>query len=217
MLLIFDCDGVVVDSMLIHNEVEAETYKRYGIDIPVRELARRFAGVPLQNVFKLLEKETGIHIPPHEEDVIEANKVDVITQRLQPVSGIREALDVLNDIPRCIASGSPPPSLKHMLTLTNLYDQFAPYIFSSTMVQHGKPAPDLFLHAANVVGHKPQDCVVIEDGIQGVRAARAAGMRVIGFTGGSHCDVGHAAQLVGEGVEFTFSDMRELPKRLNEL
>ena len=79
------------------------------------------------------------------------------------------------------------------------------------MVPRGKPCPDLFLHAANEMGHAPETCLVIEDGVAGVKAGRAAGMRVFGFTGGSHCDHEHADRLKAAGAELVFSNMRELP------
>ena len=136
---------------------------------------------------------------------------------MKAIPRIHETLDALWDIPRCIASGSGVVSLKHMLSLVGLYDHFAPHIFSSEMVPRGKPAPDLFLFAANKMGVEPKECLVLEDGLAGIQGAKAAGMRVFGFVGGSHCDEGHGARLKDEGAEIVFSDMRELPSLLDGL
>jgi HAD superfamily hydrolase (TIGR01509 family) len=217
MLLIFDCDGVVLDSMPLHTEVESEVYKKYGIDIAPAELGRRFSGVPLVEEFKILSKETGIHIPPEVELEMGGLKKEVFARRLKTMPGIEDALERLNGIPRCIASGMRMEELAHSLGIVNLHLLFAPHIFSSEMVAKGKPSPDLFLFAAEQLEQSPAECVVIEDGIAGVQAARAAGMLAFGFVGGSHCDSDLSDRLMGEGAQLVFSDMRELPALVSEL
>lgn len=212
MLLIFDCDGVIVDSMVLHAEVEASVYRQVGITIPPVELKRRFAGVPLNEEFRILEKETGLTIPPGAEEEMERRKIPVFEEKLKVVPGIREALDALRDVPCCVASSARREGLAHVLNVVGLYDRFAPHVFSTDMVVHGKPAPDLFLYAALKVGVLPSDCVVIEDGAAGVQAGIAAGMRVFGFTGGCHCEPGDNGLLKAAGAELVFSDMRELPE-----
>lgn len=211
MLLIFDCDGVILDSMPLHTEVESAFYRSRGIDIKPQELVRRFSGVPLVEEFKILEQETGCKLPPELEVEITAMKKDVFRQRLQIIDGIDEVLQKLEDIPRCIATGMRLDELNHALNIVNLYGDFAPHLFSSEMVSKGKPAPDLFLHAAEKMNQPPKDCLVIEDGVPGVQAGRAAGMRVLGFIGGSHCDHEHAERLRAAGADLVFADMRELP------
>lgn len=215
MLLMFDCDGVVLDSMLLHSKVEAEVYAQIGIQISPEELIKRFSGISQDNVSRTLEKETGIKIPADIDDQIEKQKKIAFTERLRPMPGIVETLRKTVSIPRCIASGTGSDSLNHMLNVTNLYDCFAPNIFSSEMVSRGKPFPDLFLHAAGQMNHSPEDCLVIEDGDAGVRAAIAAGMRVFGFVGGSHCDKAHEERLAKLGAELVFSDMHKLPELIN--
>jgi HAD superfamily hydrolase (TIGR01509 family) len=212
MLLIFDCDGVVLDSMLLHGEVESEAYGKLGIKISPQELSRRFAGFPQADVSKVLEQETGCKVPPD----FDVEKEKIFTQHLKAIPHVSDVLDVLWDVPRCIASGTGVAALKHMLDLVGLYDQFAPHIFSSEMVVRGKPAPDLFLFAAKRMGVEPKDCLVLEDGIAGVQGAKAAGMRVFGFVGGSHCDAKHGDRLKDEGAEIVFSDMRELPSLIDQ-
>jgi beta-phosphoglucomutase-like phosphatase (HAD superfamily) len=113
-----------------------------------------------------------------------------------------------------VASSSQPERLRHTLGVTGLWPHFEPYVFSATMVRNGKPAPDLFLYAAEKMGAVPRDCVVIEDSRAGVAAGRAAGMRVLGFTGASHCAPGHDARLREAGADAVFTDMRRLPELL---
>ncbi len=216
MLMIFDCDGVVVDSMHLHTEVEAEAYQAIGINITPKELVRRFSGVSDAEVNRILAKETGIAIPSDIALQIDRRKEEVFTQRLKPVAGIRDALMQIGNVPRCIASGTGVDALDHMLEVVKLHDLFAPHIYSSEMVERGKPFPDLFLHAAGNMGHSPTACLVIEDGIAGVQAGKAAGMRVFGFVGGSHCDDGHGDRLKAVGAELIFSEMRELPSLIEQ-
>jgi HAD superfamily hydrolase (TIGR01509 family) len=132
-------------------------------------------------------------------------------RELKPIPGIRTALEKLSG-PRCIASSSKPERIRLSLSITGLLDQFEPHIYSATMVERGKPAPDLFLHAARDMGVQPDECLVIEDSPAGVEAANAAGMRVFGFTGGSHALAGGlAAALALLEPDAVFDDMRLLP------
>ena len=101
--------------------------------------------------------------------------------------------------------------ITHGLTCAGLYETLAPHIFSATQVERGKPAPDLFLFAAEQMRAQPSRCVVIEDSVPGVTGACAAGMKVLGFHGGSHCLPGHAEKLRAAGANVTFDDMRQLP------
>lgn len=211
MLLIFDCDGVILDSMRLHNEVESQLYKEQGILIEPAELGRRFSGVPIEEEFRILERETGRTLPGELEAEMAERKKRAFAERLQAMPGIGEVLDVLHGIPRCIASGTRLDELKYALDLVDMQHRFAPHVYSSELVPRGKPFPDLFLYAAAQVGFEPEQCLVIEDGVAGVQAACAAGMRVFGFTGGSHCDSEHHERLAGAGAELVFADMRQLP------
>lgn len=218
MLLIFDCDGVILDSMRLHNEVEADVYRKRGITIAPEELGRRFSGVPLSAEFKILEEEFGCVLDAQVEIEMAERKKEVFAERLQSMPGVAEMLDVMEHLPRCIASGTRTEELKYALDLVNLQVLFAPHVYSSDMVSRGKPFPDLFLFAAEQTGgHSPDRCLVIEDGVAGVQAGRAAGMHVFGFTGGSHCDSQHAERLRSAGAHLIFSDLRELPGLIEEL
>lgn len=211
MLLIFDCDGVVVDSMYLHTEVESEAFRSVGVDVSPKELTLRFSGVGDAEVHRVLSQETGRAIPPDIAQRIARRKKEVFAERLKPMAGIREVLTALGEKPRCLASGTGVDLLYFLLGIVGLTEQFAPHIYSSEMTPRGKPFPDLFLHAANQLGHAPENCLVIEDGVPGVQAGRAAGMRVLGFVGGEHCDEAHEDRLMAAGAELVFSDMRQLP------
>lgn len=208
-LLIFDCDGVLVDSEILHQEVEAELGREWlGIDRDPLTHGRLFTGKGLRNLLAAWEAESGSPLPPGLEEEMAQRKRDAFTTRLKAIPFVAAALATLTGFRRCVASGTPVPTLEIALKSTGLYDAFAPHLFSSSMVAQGKPAPDIFLYAAEKMGTEPDDCLVIEDSEHGVQAALAARMRVIGFTGGSHCDASHAQKL--RGADYIISDMRKL-------
>jgi beta-phosphoglucomutase-like phosphatase (HAD superfamily) len=120
-------------------------------------------------------------------------------------------------MPVCVASNSYPDRLHHSLEVTGLWKFFDPHVFSAAMVERGKPAPDLFLFAAERLNVSPADCLVIEDSVHGTIAAQAAGMTVVGFCGGSHCKTGHAERLLGAGCMRTFARMNEFGEFLQSL
>ena len=121
------------------------------------------------------------------------------------------------DLPKCVASSGTPEKIHHGLTCAGLYDQLAPHIFSAVQVTRGKPAPDLFLFAAARMRVSPERCLVIEDSVPGITAARAADMTVLGFHGGSHCRPGYAETLRAAGAAITFDDMRQLPDLIGQI
>jgi beta-phosphoglucomutase-like phosphatase (HAD superfamily) len=132
---------------------------------------------------------------------------------LQPTGGIFELINHLA-IKKCVASSSSLGRLEHSLGLAGLWTYFAPHVFSAMQVKHPKPAPDLFLFAAQQMGVVPAECLVIEDSIAGVKAAKAAGMRVFGYIGGSHCNNEHGTTLMREGAEQVFAHMDQLAEVL---
>jgi HAD superfamily hydrolase (TIGR01509 family) len=139
------------------------------------------------------------------------NLFEHFRRELKPIPGIVEALDRLT-IPYCVASSSQPERIRISLEVTGLLERFAPNIFSAEMVQHGKPAPDLFLYAAKQMGVEPAACLVVEDSAPGIAAAHSAGMRVLAFLGGSHVrQPGYRERLARLGPEREFDDMRMLP------
>jgi HAD superfamily hydrolase (TIGR01509 family) len=202
-LFIFDCDGVLVDSEPLAAKAYVHAYAGRGLTIGPEVIAECI-GMKQADIFARIEQLTGVVFPAaHADDIWKVTK-DIFTEKLQPTPGITEFLETL-DRPRCVASSSSIERILHSLTLTKLLHHFDGAIFSSSMVKRGKPAPDLFLFAAERLGYAPQDCVVIEDSPFGVQAAVAAGMTVLGFTGGGHSSPAHAAQLRAAGAELVFA------------
>jgi HAD superfamily hydrolase (TIGR01509 family) len=215
-LVIFDCDGVLIDSERLANMAEAECLRKAGFDVTFEEMIERYIGVSNAAVFADLEVRYGRAVPADYEQRASLEIAGAFERDLKEIPGIRDVLDSIS-CPVCIASGSSPERLRHSLSLVGLHDRFAPNIFSAHEVEHGKPAPDLFLHAAGRMGVAPANCLVIEDGSAGVRGAVAAGMPVVGFTGGSHCGDGHADMLRRVGADPVFGMMAQVGVYLAEL
>jgi HAD superfamily hydrolase (TIGR01509 family) len=212
-LVIFDCDGVLVDSEIVSFEAEAEALSELGINLPVDELMERFVGLSSASAFAILENEHGIRLPPDFAAHCRQRVLEAFDRKLRPIAGVIPLLEGLTHR-RCIASSSELERIRHSLMLTGILHHFGPHIFSATQVTHGKPAPDLFLFAAAEMDAAPGRCLVIEDSVPGVTGARAAGMAVLGFTGGGHCRNGHAEKLRAAGTHATFSSMQEVASYL---
>jgi HAD superfamily hydrolase (TIGR01509 family) len=212
-LIIFDCDGVLVDSEMVSFEAEAEVFGEIGVALTAQDLLGRFLGMSSASMFAILERERGISLPPDFSERAARRTLQAFDQRLRPIPGIAELLAGLPDR-KCVASSSEPPRIRHSLSLAGILHHFEPHIFSATQVKHGKPAPDLFLFAAESMGAPPARCLAIEDSVAGVTAARAAGMTVLGFTGGSHCLDGHAERLHHAGAGEVFGSCPELARYL---
>jgi len=212
-LTIFDCDGVLVDSEIVSFEVEAEALAELGAAVTARDLLGRFVGTNSAAMFATIARENGIRLPPDFAERTTARCLAAFDERLRPVAGIAELLAGLAG-PRCVASSSDPPRIRHCLALAGILHHFEPHIFSATQVRHGKPAPDLFLFAAERMGARPERCVVIEDSVAGVTAARAAGMTVLGLTAGSHCLDGQADRLRRAGAVQVFASCPDLGRHL---
>lgn len=214
-LVIFDCDGVLIDSEMIVNRAHAAALTGLGWPITVQEMIRRFTGLPDRDMYRLIEAEWGRSLPADYDDAVGAAVGQAYASELVAIDGIHEVLTAI-EAPVCVASSSTPDKLRLGLAVTGLYERFAPNIFSASQVARGKPAPDLFLFAAARMGADPARCLVVEDSLAGVEAACAAGMRVIGFTGGSHCGPELGGRLVDRGAMLAFSDMRRLPALLGQ-
>ncbi len=201
MMIIFDCDGVLVDSEYIAAQVDSELFAELGIDIGPEEVAARFSGMTSTEIFASVEAEYGRAVP---DDMTERSdrELDVrLAREVEGVAGVHDMLDRL-DHARCICSNSSGARLKTTLTRTRLWDRFRPYVYSAREVREGrgKPAPDVFLHAAEMLQTPVADVIVVEDSAHGIGGAVAAGMRVIGFTGGRHSWPGHAESLMDAGA-----------------
>ena len=212
-LVIFDSDGVLVDSEPIASRILAEVLTDFGFAISSRDAIDRYTGISLKAVLAKIEAEWGRPLPDEFVATLRQRDVAAFQAELQPMPGVLEtlaALDRLN-IAKCVASSGTPAKLRVTLGVSNLSRCFEPHIFSAEMVERGKPAPDLFLHAAQCMGVRPDACVVIEDSVPGIKAARAAGMRSFGFIGGGHVPPGHAARLSKAGAALGFAQMTDLP------
>jgi len=212
-LVIFDCDGVLIDSEHLGCIAETRVFRRHGLDMADDFIVNHCIGLSFKSSMKLVEEHFNWPVSDACVADIIAETKHIFETELTAISGIADLLDNLK-LPRCVASSSAPERLQHSLGLVGLYDRLAPHIFSATMVKNGKPAPDLFLHAARKMGHAPETCVVIEDSIAGVTAGKAAGMTVIGFTGGSHVLPGLGARLTETGADAVVSEMQEVARIL---
>jgi HAD superfamily hydrolase (TIGR01509 family) len=208
-LVIFDCDGVLVDSEVISCRAHAATLTQHGYPITADQVLERFLGVSDLEARLIVEAEIGRKLPDDFTSQVKHATLQSYADDLRPVPYVAEAVAAI-DLPKCVASSGTPEKIRHGLTCAGLYDILAPHIFSAGQVKRGKPAPDLFLFAAEQMKVSPERCVVIEDSVPGVTGARAAGMTVLGFHGGSHCRPGYADTLRAVGAAATFDDMRQL-------
>jgi HAD superfamily hydrolase (TIGR01509 family) len=209
-LVIFDCDGVLVDSEVISCRAHAETLTRHGYPITADQVIERFLGVSDREARMAVEAELGRSLPVDFEAQMKQAALRRYPEDLTTIPYVAAAIAAIA-LPKCVASSGTPEKIHHGLSCAGLYDQFAPNIFSAVQVKRGKPAPDLFLFAAAQMQAAPERCVVIEDSVAGITGARAAGMAVLGFHGGSHCRPGYADTLRAAGAIVTFDDMRQLP------
>ena len=208
-LVIFDCDGVLVDTERIAVRIDAIVLAELGWPISEAEIIERFMGRSDAEMTVEIEKHLGRKLPTTWEEPFRHLYRKAFEAELAPVPGVVEALDAIS-VPSCVASSGTHEKMRFTLGLTGLYERFAGRIFSATEVGNGKPAPDLFLHAARRMGVDPGACVVVEDSRYGVQAARAAGMDVLGFAGGLI-----SADLLAGPRTIVFDDMRSLPELLS--
>lgn len=212
-LVIFDCDGVLVDSEVLATTVLSRALDGVGVALSPEECLARYSGLSMASIVTTLEAETGKPLPPDFLANMRAADAVAFERELKPIPGVREILEHLA-LPRCVASSGTLSKMRLTLSITRLLPFFEPHLFSAEQVAHGKPAPDLFLLAAEQMGARPEACVVIEDSRAGVQAGCAAGMRVVGFSGGSHCRPGHAQRLKQAGARVVIETMAELPALL---
>jgi HAD superfamily hydrolase (TIGR01509 family) len=207
-LVIFDCDGVLVDSEPHAIVVNREMLAALGWHLTDTEIVDIFVGRSVDSNLATVAAHLGAPVPDGWAEEFQRRIHAGHEASLAAVDGIADALDALDDagLPYCVASSGRVEKTAHSLGLVGLYDRFAGHIYSATQVRHGKPAPDLFLHAARAEHADPAGCVVVEDSRYGVQAARAAGMRAIGYAGG----VTPAGRLAGPGTDLV-TDMRRIP------
>ena len=216
--ILFDCDGVLVDSEILAVEVEMAMLASCGLHYEVAEFKTRFMGMSEAAFYAELESDalaqTGRSLPPDFQVACTARLYDAVEERLKEVEGTRLFLQSIRHT-KAVASSSTTERLAIKLKKAGLWELFAPHIYSADHVERAKPAPDLFLYAAAGLGVQPASCLVIEDSVNGIRAAKAAGMRVWGFAGGSHIDENGRARLSSAGAEFVAGDWREVSELLS--
>jgi HAD superfamily hydrolase (TIGR01509 family) len=203
-LVIFDCDGVLVDSDRLSLVVQARHITALGLPMSAEDCSREFLGIGMESTLDMIGSMLGRPVPEGWLERLEAEVEETFRRELHAVPGVSDALDLI-DLPTCIASGGSHEKMRLTLGLTGLWDRFDGRIYSAGEVRRPKPAPDLFLHAAAGSGTDPTRCLVIEDSPFGVAAAKAAGMRCLGFAGLTDPD--RLAE-----ADATFLSMSELPR-----
>ena len=205
--VIFDCDGVLVDTELISNTVLAELLTQAGLPTTLEQCLRDYRGRSLASVMRLAVARHGGPLPADIPARYYADMKSAFACEGHAVPGIVDALDQIA-LPSCVASSGPHHKMEVTLRRAGLWERFEGRIYSAPEVPRGKPAPDLFLHAARAMGFDPAGTAVVEDSVPGVEAARAAGMRALAFARDS--DAGALAAAGGE----PFDDMADLPALL---
>ena len=213
--LIFDCDGVLVDSEVLAHETLREMMASLGRPMTMDEAVREFAGGSLADTVATVERLLGRPLPADVGQKFGQLLLERFRRELKPMPGVRDAILAL-PYRRCVASSSSPERLRLSLEVTGLAPLFE-HVFSAVQVANGKPAPDLYLLAASTLGERPEGCIVIEDTTRGVAAGRAAGARVVGFAGAAHATPTLADDLRRAGAEVVISSMRDLPAVVRRL
>jgi len=211
-LVIFDCDGVLVDTEPVAGRVFAEGAIELGYPAGFDECLHTFRGRSMASAVEIIERRTGSPVPEGWADAMWRRTEEAFANGVVPIAGVADAVSHIQrrGVPFCLASSGEMPFIHRNLKSAGLFDYFDGRMFNAAMVARGKPAPDLFLHAAKEMGHAPEACLVIEDSLPGVQAAVAAGMPVIGYAGDPLTDAG---ALKSEGAH-VISDMSALPQLL---
>ncbi|MER9871688.1 HAD family hydrolase [Mesorhizobium sp. M0195] len=210
-LVIFDCDGVLVDSEMLSVSALLEMIALAGGNVSEDIAYEHFLGKSMKSVREILASDFGLDLTDQHLTEMRSELMRKFRQELKPMPGIAQVLPKLG-VPCCVASSGTLERIRYALEVTGLLGLLEPHLFSAAMVARGKPAPDLFLHAADKMRAAPRNCLVVEDSPAGIEAARAAGMRVLAFTGGSHTgNQALKARLASSEPDFIFADMLQLP------
>jgi HAD superfamily hydrolase (TIGR01509 family) len=208
-MIIFDCNGVLVDSEPIAATVAAREFARAGIPVTPEIITRYFFGRRPADMLAAVQAATHRKLPDAFAERLSQAIIDRFRDELRPMPHMAYALTWLRG-PKCVASSSSLDRIRASLETTDLARFFEPNLFSASDVPNGKPAPDLLLHAAKRMKVRPAECIVVEDSPAGVTAAVKAGMRAIGFVGGSHSGADLGRQLLAAGATTIVADMRQL-------
>jgi HAD superfamily hydrolase (TIGR01509 family) len=214
-LVIFDCDGVLIDSEDLSAAVLLELFSALGANLDQQYFHKNCLGRSFQELAKRFKVNTGITLPDDFEQSFRTKLLARFVQDLKPIAGAEEVLNRLN-LPFCVATGSHRLRAESALQSAGLFEIVKDRLYTADLVVHGKPAPDLFLYAAKKHNFAPENCLVIEDSDIGIEAAQAAGMPVWRFTGGSHMQSLFIRPAANLGPVFTFSDLSTLPALLTQ-
>lgn len=214
-LVIFDCDGVLVDSEYLGIELAISLLQKYGVDISFEEFTTEYSGLAWADLINKVKVNKHVTIPNGIHPEFSSNLIKQLQEKLTRIAGTDEVISKI-PLPKCICSNSSKEHVDFVLSLVGLTPLFAPNLFSAVDLGPGrsKPQPDIFLHAAQKMAAKPEKTVVIEDSVHGVMAAHRAGMYVIGFTGGAHTYTGHKEKLEAAGANVVISSMYQLPDEI---
>ncbi len=217
-LVIFDCDGVLVDSEIVAARVEAELLGKAGFEISPEELAATYSGLTWRDILLRIEREAGLVLSASMIGEAERLVDERLAAEVKAIAGAREAAIAVGP-ERCICSNSTAARLQMTLAKTGLLPLFEGRTYSSldTPSAKPKPAPDVYLHAAKQHGADPAKTFVVEDSVHGIAGAKSAGMRVIGFTGASHTHPGHADMLIEAGAETVIARHADLKQMIEAL
>ncbi|WP_376988973.1 HAD family hydrolase [Bosea sp. R86505] len=211
-LVIYDCDGTLIDTETLYGEVSLAACHALGLTSwTLNHYVDSIVGIPWSEGIKIIEAAHGRPLPADFEQRIEDAVALRLKSELRALPGVREAVTAIGSR-RCVASSTSLAPLRRNLTITGLLELFDPHIFSASQVARGKPHPDVFLHAAASMAAAPEACLVIEDSVPGVRAALAAGMRVVGFTGVAHDKARSARRLAEAGAFAVIDDFGQWPE-----
>lgn len=208
-MVIFDCNGVLVDGEEIAASVAAEEFARAGVAIPSQLIGQVFAGRRAMDMIAAVETATRRRLPLNFNVTLTAATLRRFQAELRATPHAAYALTWLRG-PKCVASSATVHRVRTSLEIAELLRFFDSNIFSGSDLQRGKPAPDLFLYAAAQMKVSPADCIVVEDSPVGIQAAVAAGMKAIGFAGGSHATPQLPAMLSAAGARAVIADLRAL-------
>lgn len=208
LLVIFDCDGVLIDSEIVASKVGAAFANSFGHPITPQEVSSRFAGKPSRVVWETICEELGIEFKLEDYQEMQRQTHAAYAKELKAIDGVETLLKSLGN-KFCVASTTRLEQLKKNLDSVGLKQYFGENIFSASQVERPKPFPDVFLFAAKNMGFSPDECIVIEDSPTGVKAGINAQMQVFGFTGAGHIVDGHAETLLNAGATATFSKMAD--------
>lgn len=209
-LVIFDCDGVLVDSEPLIESAFIRVLEGFGLQLGPDAYRTTFRGLSNSRIAEVVRSRWGVSLPEEFGPVIESEEWDAMERELRPIPGVADAVRSVaaSGLAMCVGSNGSPDAIAQRLRLTGLYSWFEGRLFSAAMAPHGKPHPDVFLHAAETMGFSPSDCVVIEDSDSGVQAGLSAGMRVLAY-------VASPANNVADFREVErFTDMASLPPLL---